>query len=244
MDAEEAAPTSGYALVGADGRTYRSDRPGVLGGHRRGRIYGRLDCRSALRAIAAGGYVRHRVFFADERDAIAAGYRPCAVCLPERYAAWKARPAPHTADELAAIISLLDASIAGTVVVGRGRDAASEQAARAFVDAWGERGGTVLAVVDWPETAASWLRHAQRFTSGTPDAWVVAAGPHGWARMSRRLRHSTDWDPGRTFGFASTGTITAVELAGAATLRGMRGASADGRTWSVGGELITYDVRG
>jgi methylphosphotriester-DNA--protein-cysteine methyltransferase len=33
--------------------------------------------------------VRHRVFFADEATAIAAGYRPCAVCLPERYALWK-----------------------------------------------------------------------------------------------------------------------------------------------------------
>jgi methylphosphotriester-DNA--protein-cysteine methyltransferase len=30
------------------------------------------------------------VFFADEATAVAAGYRPCAVCLPERYAAWKA----------------------------------------------------------------------------------------------------------------------------------------------------------
>jgi methylphosphotriester-DNA--protein-cysteine methyltransferase len=33
--------------------------------------------------------VRHRVFFANEETAIAAGYRPCAVCLPERYRAWK-----------------------------------------------------------------------------------------------------------------------------------------------------------
>ncbi|HEY2100575.1 MAG TPA: hypothetical protein VGH72_29215, partial [Pseudonocardia sp.] len=51
---------------------------------------GRLDCRSALRALARGGYARHRVFFADEATAVAAGYRPCAVCLPARYRAWKA----------------------------------------------------------------------------------------------------------------------------------------------------------
>ncbi|MFF3732766.1 transposase [Streptomyces sp. NPDC002476] len=38
---------------------------------------------------AAGGYVRHRVFFADEPTAITAGYRPCAVCLPEQYRRWK-----------------------------------------------------------------------------------------------------------------------------------------------------------
>jgi methylphosphotriester-DNA--protein-cysteine methyltransferase len=35
--------------------------------------------------------VKYRVFFADEQTAIAAGYRPCAVCLPERYAEWKSR---------------------------------------------------------------------------------------------------------------------------------------------------------
>jgi methylphosphotriester-DNA--protein-cysteine methyltransferase len=66
-----------------------SYRRGTLGGHRRTRIYGRLDCPAALRAIARGGYVAQRVFFLDEGDARAAGYRPCAVCLPEKYRAWK-----------------------------------------------------------------------------------------------------------------------------------------------------------
>lgn len=78
-----------YTLIGADGRPYASDTPGTLGGYRPNRIYGRLDCRSALRAIARGGYKTHRVFFADEATAIAAGYRPCAVCLREKYNAWK-----------------------------------------------------------------------------------------------------------------------------------------------------------
>jgi methylphosphotriester-DNA--protein-cysteine methyltransferase len=64
-------------------------RWGTFGGHRKTRIYGRLDCASALRAIARGGYVKHRVFFADEADAIAAGYRPCARCMPDRYREWK-----------------------------------------------------------------------------------------------------------------------------------------------------------
>lgn len=78
-----------WTLLGSDGRPYASDRPGTLGGHRRTRIYGRLDCAAARRAIARGGYVAHRVFFLAERDAIAAGYRPCAVCMPGRYAQWK-----------------------------------------------------------------------------------------------------------------------------------------------------------
>ncbi|HWI37847.1 MAG TPA: Ada metal-binding domain-containing protein [Burkholderiales bacterium] len=64
-------------------------RRGTLGGHRGTRIFGRLDCPSALRAIARGGYVRYRVFFLDRAHARAAGYRPCAVCLPAEYKAWK-----------------------------------------------------------------------------------------------------------------------------------------------------------
>ena len=81
-----------YTLVGADGQPYESATKGTLGGHRKQKGYGRLDCPSARRAIANGGpYLRFRVFFADEATAIAAGYRPCARCLPERYALWKAR---------------------------------------------------------------------------------------------------------------------------------------------------------
>jgi methylphosphotriester-DNA--protein-cysteine methyltransferase len=78
-----------WTLVGPGGKPYESRRPGTLGGHRGTRIYGRLDCPSALRAIARGGYVAQRVFFLNERHARAAGYRPCAVCLPLQYRAWK-----------------------------------------------------------------------------------------------------------------------------------------------------------
>jgi methylphosphotriester-DNA--protein-cysteine methyltransferase len=79
-----------YTLIGADDVPYASSLPGTVGGHRVARIYGRLDCPSARRAIDKGGYVRHRVFFADEPTAVAAGYRPCARCLPDRYREWKA----------------------------------------------------------------------------------------------------------------------------------------------------------
>jgi methylphosphotriester-DNA--protein-cysteine methyltransferase len=89
MSAGPATPGRTWRLLGADGRFYNSDRPGTLGGHRRTRIYGRLDCPGALRALARGGYVASRVFFADEATAVAAGYRPCAVCLRARYDEWK-----------------------------------------------------------------------------------------------------------------------------------------------------------
>lgn len=78
----------GYLLVDEAGQLHRSVTPGRVGGHRRSKIFGRLDCPAALRAIAAGGYLRHRVFFADETTAVAAGYRPCAVCLAEDYRRW------------------------------------------------------------------------------------------------------------------------------------------------------------
>lgn len=80
-----------YRLVGPDGSPVFSDAPGRYGGHRRLRIYGRLDCPSALRWLARGHYARHRVFFADARTAQAAGYRPCAVCLPDNYVGWNSR---------------------------------------------------------------------------------------------------------------------------------------------------------
>ena len=83
-------PRRRYRLLGADGREYVSATPGAIGGHRRLRIYGRLDCPSAARWLAIGHYARHRVFFADEETARLLGYRPCAVCLPLRYREWAA----------------------------------------------------------------------------------------------------------------------------------------------------------
>ena len=73
-----------------NGNIYDSEQPGTLGGYKKRKIYGRLDCPSALRHIAKGEYVKHRVFFADEATAIKAGYRPCGICMKEAYKVWKA----------------------------------------------------------------------------------------------------------------------------------------------------------
>jgi methylphosphotriester-DNA--protein-cysteine methyltransferase len=77
-----------YRLTRPDGTIVESDVPGLFGGNRRLKLYGRLDCPSALRALPRG-YAKRRVFFADEATAIAAGYRPCAVCMPLEYRRWK-----------------------------------------------------------------------------------------------------------------------------------------------------------
>ncbi len=80
-----------YKLLGADGEFYESEEPGQLGGNSKLKIYGRLDCPSALSAIRRypGSYEKSRVFFKDEDTAIAAGYRPCGTCMREKYKIWK-----------------------------------------------------------------------------------------------------------------------------------------------------------
>lgn len=80
-----------WTLLGRDGTAYESPVPGTLGGNGKARIYGRLDCGSALAALRRGGYAEHRVFFADRETALAAGYRPCGTCLRAEYREWKAR---------------------------------------------------------------------------------------------------------------------------------------------------------
>jgi hypothetical protein len=44
-----------WKLIGADGQPHPGATPGKFGGHRKTKIYGQLDCRSALKAIARGG---------------------------------------------------------------------------------------------------------------------------------------------------------------------------------------------
>lgn len=78
-----------YKLLDKNGKEYLSDTPGQFGGHIKLKIYGKLDCPSALRHIAKGHYVKYRVFFADKETAESAGYRPCAVCMRQEYLEWK-----------------------------------------------------------------------------------------------------------------------------------------------------------
>ena len=76
-----------YKLMGADGKLFLSDVPGEYGGNGKLKIYGRLDCPSALSTIKRfpGSYEKSRVFFLDEKSALAAGFRPCGNCLRAKY---------------------------------------------------------------------------------------------------------------------------------------------------------------
>ena len=76
-----------YKLTDKDGKEYYSEMPGKFGGNSKDKIYGRLDCASALSAIKRfpWSYEKFRVFFADEKTALAAGYRPCGNCMRKQY---------------------------------------------------------------------------------------------------------------------------------------------------------------
>ncbi|MBK7820493.1 MAG: metal-binding protein [Tessaracoccus sp.] len=83
-----------FTLMGADGLPYASASRGQLGGNGLHKIYGHLDCSAARRALSnpehAAVYIQHRVFFADEATAVAAGFRPCGTCIRPQYKVWKA----------------------------------------------------------------------------------------------------------------------------------------------------------
>jgi hypothetical protein len=82
-----------YRLTAPDGSTFETATPGELGGNRRDKLYGRLDCWSANLALPKG-YAKHCVFFRDEEAALPAGYRPCGHCLKPHHQVWKADGEP------------------------------------------------------------------------------------------------------------------------------------------------------
>ena len=79
-----------------------------------------------------------------------------------RYPASTRAPQTHTAAELDRLIRMLGASRAETIAIGHGRHTASAGAADALAAALTTGAGQVLAVVDWPAAAASWLRTARQ----------------------------------------------------------------------------------
>ena len=86
-----------FRLLGSDGEFYQSTEKGALGGNSKEKRYGKQDCSAANRALDKG-YAGHRVFFANEDAAIAAGYKPCGTCMRERYDQWKAGGQPGSVD--------------------------------------------------------------------------------------------------------------------------------------------------
>ena len=88
-----------YKLLRADGNFYESDVPGEYGGNSKQKVYGRFDCPSALSSIKRfpGSYEKYRVFFADEKTALVAGYRPCGSCRKAKYKQYMVDPKAYKA---------------------------------------------------------------------------------------------------------------------------------------------------
>lgn len=55
-----------------------------FGGNKKLKIYGLLSCRSGKRMKK-----ENRVFFADEKEALENGYRPCGHCMRDAYKKWE-----------------------------------------------------------------------------------------------------------------------------------------------------------
>ena len=81
--------THEYKLRDENNKEYISKIPGTLGGNKKIKIYGKMDCPSAKRWLEKGKYTSNRVFFENVEIAKKAGYRPCAICMPEDYKIYK-----------------------------------------------------------------------------------------------------------------------------------------------------------
>ncbi len=150
--------------------------------------------------------------------------------------------ASHDADlmatdaEVATVIRLAHNRHAQDIMIGSGRTPHALATARLIESAWERIGGQTLDAITWPETGASWLRHASRFAAANPDLWVMIGPATGWAQMTRRLLWSTRWTPARTLATAGIGDPRTLALVGLANLDSLAGASADGTSW-----LVAYD---
>jgi methylated-DNA-[protein]-cysteine S-methyltransferase len=184
-----------FTLIGADNVPYRTTTPGTLGGHRADRIYGTLGCPGAARAIARGGYVAHRVFFADAPTAIAAGYRPCATCLPTEYQTWKERramPLTHTtvATPIGEVVLLAD----GDALCEIRFDVADVPADAPRAD-------------DDPVLAAS-ARQLREYADGTRETFDLPLRPRFGGAFERRV-----WAHVAAIPFGTTTTYGEIALA-------------------------------
>lgn len=72
-----------YKFTDSNGNTYLNNNPGLPDGNKK------LNCPSAKKWIEKSYYVNNKVFFENENIAISAGYRPCAICIPDKYKIWK-----------------------------------------------------------------------------------------------------------------------------------------------------------
>jgi hypothetical protein len=135
--------------------------------------------------------------------------------------------------EVRHMIDMCRARGARILTLGHGRTPPASRTASRIARHWEAAGGVVATVVSWPQTAASWLRHADRFTAAEPDLWIMTGPAAGWIQMARRLLWSTPWQPARTLATADIGVPAVIDLVGAENVAGLAGATMRGGTWTV-----------
>lgn len=142
--------------------------------------------------------------------------------------------------EVATVIRIARDRRARDIAIGSGRTPHALATSRLIESAWDRTGGGTLDTITWPETGASWLRHASRFAAADPDLWVMVGPATGWAQMTRRLLWSTPWSPARTLATAAIGDPRTLALVGLTNLDGLTGANADGTSWLVAHDLLVH----
>lgn len=148
-----------------------------------------------------------------------------------------------TEAEIYAMVCLARSRRAHDIVIGSGRSPSAAATGHAIQAAWERDGGRVLGTITWPETGASWLRHATRFAAADPDLWVMTGPARGWAQMTRRLLWSTGWTPARTLATDGVGDSRTLALVGLHNLDDLAGAYADGSSWLVADGALTHRAR-
>lgn len=71
-------------ISGKDLYSWIKCRKVLFAGNTRLKIYGMLNCKSGKRMKK-----ENRVFFRSEEEALEQGFRPCGLCLREKYKTWK-----------------------------------------------------------------------------------------------------------------------------------------------------------
>ncbi|GGM62182.1 hypothetical protein ACFFX1_06295 [Dactylosporangium sucinum] len=144
-----------------------------------------------------------------------------------------------TAAEVAAITALAWTRDATRLAIGSGRAADDVTTVHAIATRWEALGGEIVTTLTWPETAASWLRQATRFTAADPDLWIMTGSPVGWAQMARRLLWSTTWRPERTILAAALSERATLDLVGLVNLDGITGVTESGDAWRIENGVVT-----
>jgi len=135
--------------------------------------------------------------------------------------------------------------------IGHNREETNINIAACIANKWIEtqnwvrsEGGYILNVVDWPESAASWLRQAKQLNQDNPDAWVIISSFKSAMQILQRLSAEKNWIPERTFCLFSSNCEMMNKITPWAGLNGLKGLLTNGRRWIIEEEKLIIIPKG